>query len=386
MTMAPLRRRVRGRAGRAPACSPAPAARALTGTCVGPRVLLGSEARVRPARTDRRARPSAGLARSLGLLAGFAADALLGDPRRLHPVAGFGRLASRVEQATWADSRTRGLAHTVTLVGTTVAAGVAAERWCRPGFRTLVTTAAATWAVLGGRSLVGEGAALGRELASGDLTAARRRLPGLCGRDPAALDEHELVRAGVESLAENTSDAVVAPLFWGAVAGVPGLLGYRAVNTLDAMIGHRSLRYARFGWAAARLDDLANLLPARLTAALVAAGAPAVGGSPVAAAETWRRDGRAHPSPNAGPVEAAAAGALGVRLGGTTVYPYGPQERPRLGDGPPPSAADLARMARLSRLVGTASAVLAAVAAGSLTACRGEGRAGPARRNRRPVR
>ena len=161
-------------------------------------------------------------------------------------------------------------------------------------------------------------------------------------------------------MAENTADAVVAPLLWGALAGVPGLLGYRAVNTLDAMVGHRSPRYVRFGWAAARLDDVANLLPARVCALLTAAVAPAVGGSPGASLRAWRRDGGAHPSPNAGPVEAAAAGALGVTLGGRTVYPHGAEERPRLGDGPPPGAADLRRAARLSRLVGVAATGLAA--------------------------
>jgi adenosylcobinamide-phosphate synthase len=196
-----------------------------------------------------------------------------------------------------------------------------------------------------------------------DLAAARRRLPSLCGRDPESLDAAGMARAGVESLAENTSDAVVAPLFWGAVAGVPGLLGYRAVNTLDAMVGYRSPRYRRFGWASARLDDVANLVPARVCAALFTVLAPAVGGSPSGALAAWRRDSGGHPSPNAGPVEAAAAGALGVGLGGRTVYAHGVEERPRLGIGPTPTPVDLHRSARLSRLVGAAAAVLAGVLA-----------------------
>ena len=125
------------------------------------------------------------------------------------------------------------------------------------------------------------------------------------------------MRATVESVAENTSDAVVAPLLWGAVAGVPGLLGYRAVNTLDAMVGHLSARYARFGWASARADDVANAVPARVAALLAAAAAPVVGGEPRGALSAWRRDAHRHPSPNAGPVEAAFAGALGRRLGGS---------------------------------------------------------------------
>ncbi|MCX6463814.1 MAG: cobalamin biosynthesis protein, partial [Pseudonocardiales bacterium] len=252
--------------------------------------------------------------RALGLALGAVADALLGDPRRGHPVAGFGSLAAACERRTYRDDRVAGAGHVALLVGGAVVLGRVLERG--PGPWRVLVTAAATWTVLGGASLAGHGAALGAELAAGDLAAARERLPSLCGRDPAALDAAGLASAGTESLAENTSDAVVAPLFWGAVAGVPGLLGYRAVNTLDAMVGHRSPRYARFGWAAARLDDLANLVPARACAALTVLLAPAVGGSPRAALAAWRRDAGGHPSPNAGPVEAAAAGALGVGLGG----------------------------------------------------------------------
>jgi adenosylcobinamide-phosphate synthase len=197
-------------------------------------------------------------------------------------------------------------------------------------------------------------------LADGDLGAARAALPALAGRDPSALDPAGLARATVESVAENTSDAAVAPLFWGAVAGVPGLLGYRAVNTLDAMVGHRSPRYTRFGWAAARLDDAANWVPARLTAALTVACAPLVGGSASGALRTWWRDGAAHPSPNAGRCEAAMAGALGLRLGGRNVYGTRTEDRPLLGDGRPPVPADVRRAVRLSTAVWTSAAVLAA--------------------------
>jgi adenosylcobinamide-phosphate synthase len=298
----------------------------------------------------------------LGLLVGAAADVLLGDPRRGHPVAGFGRAAAALEERWYADSRAAGAAYTGALVGGAVLLGVLAERL--PA-RTL-TTAAATFVVLGGGSLAREGDALARELRREDLAAARRRIPSLCGRDPASLDAAGLARAGTESLAENTSDAVVAPLLWGAVAGVPGLLGYRAVNTLDAMIGYRSPRHLRFGWAAARLDDVVNWVPARVTALLTAAVAPLVGGSPGAALRAWRRDAATHPSPNAGPVEAAAAGALGVTLGGRTVYAHGVEARPRLGSGRPPAPADVRRAARLSRLVGAAAAVTAAVTAAAL--------------------
>ena len=296
-----------------------------------------------------------------GLVLGFAADLLFGDPRRWHPVAGFGRAAGALERRWWADSRVRGTAHVAACLGATVATGLLAGR-CgrhRPAAEALIT-AAATWTVLGGQSLCAEGRTMGRLLDRDDLTGARARLSHLAGRDPAGLGPAELARATVESLAENTSDALVAPLLWGAVAGLPGLLGYRAVNTLDAMIGHRSPRYRRFGWAAARLDDLANLGPARASALLATAAAPLVGGAPSAAVRAWRRDAGRHPSPNAGPVEAAFAGALGVTLGGVNRYGDRVENRGTLGDGPRPDAADIARAVRLSRLVGLGGLALAA--------------------------
>ncbi|MCT2587351.1 cobalamin biosynthesis protein [Actinophytocola sp. S1-96] len=305
-----------------------------------------------------------GMARAVGLLLGVAADGAFGDPRRGHPVAGFGRAAQRLERVLYRDHKLAGVAHVAVLGGGVVAAGALVERAGRhsPVVRTL-TTAAATWLVLGGRSLAVEGAAIGRELDAGELPAARERLPHLCGRDPSEMDAEGLARAAVESVAENTSDAVVAPLVWGAVAGVPGLLGYRAVNTLDAMVGYRSPRYRRFGWASARLDDVVNLLPARLAAALTVAGAPVVGGSWRGAWQSWHRDAAAHPSPNAGRVEAAFAGALEVRLGGRTVYPHGVEERPVLGEGRTPDSGHVTRAVELSRVVGGLAAVLAALTA-----------------------
>jgi adenosylcobinamide-phosphate synthase len=290
-----------------------------------------------------------------GLLAGVALDALTGDPRRGHPVAAFGRAATAVERRLYADARTRGAVFAGLCVLGAAGLGAAASRV--PARRTV--SAAATWAVLGGASLAREGRSMGRSLAAGDLAAARARLPHLCGRDPAALGAKELTRATVESIAENTSDAAVAPLLWGAAFGVPGLLGYRAVNTLDAMVGHRSPRYANFGWAAARADDVANWLPARLTGLLTVVCAPLAGGSPRAAYRVLRRDGGAHPSPNAGRCEAAFAGALGVRLGGVNVYGSRVEHRPELGDGRPPEPDDIARAVRLSRTVTLAAALLA---------------------------
>jgi len=297
----------------------------------------------------------------------MAADGVFGDPRRGHPVALFGTAAQRVERALYRDGKASGVAYTAAVGGTAVLFGAAIERWGRRGPVTqMITTALATWVVLGGASLATEGTAIGAEIDSGDLEAARRRLPSLCGRDPARLDQFGLSRAAVESVAENTSDAVVAPLVWGAVAGVPGLLGYRAVNTLDAMIGYRSPRYQRFGWAAARLDDLANLVPARLAALLTTLCAPVVGGSAAGAWRAWRRDASAHPSPNAGQVEAAFAGALEIRLGGRVRYAHGVEDRPVLGDGRTPDAGHVTRAVELSRLVGAVSCVVAAIVAALL--------------------
>jgi len=168
----------------------------------------------------------------------------------------------------------------------------------------------------------------------------------------------------VESVAENTSDAVVAPLLWGAVAGLPGLVAYRAVNTLDAMVGHRSARYLRFGWASARLDDVANWVPARVTLALTAACAPLLPGStPGAVLRVVRRDGGRHPSPNAGRCEAAFAGALGIRLGGTNIYGGVAETRPELGEGRGPEPGDIRRSIALSRAVTVSATALAVLIA-----------------------
>jgi adenosylcobinamide-phosphate synthase len=221
--------------------------------------------------------------------------------------------------------------------------------------------------VLGGASLRREADAMHELLVADDVPGARGRLSHLCGRDPSGLEAPDLARAVVESVAENTADAVVAPLFWGAVAGLPGLIAYRAVNTLDAMVGHRSPRYARFGWASARLDDLLNLAPSRVTALLTVAAAPTVsGGKDKARAardawQVWRRDGNRHPSPNAGQCEAATAGALGVRLGGRNTYGGAVEERPVLGaEGRSAQPSDVPLAARLSLLVGVGAAALAA--------------------------
>ncbi|MER7171210.1 cobalamin biosynthesis protein [Streptomyces mesophilus] len=301
-----------------------------------------------------------------GAAAGLLGDLLFGDPRRGHPVAVFGRAASAVERVLWRDHRTAGALHTAVCAGGAVALGALASHAVRRSpAASVALTAAATWTVVGGTSLVREARAVAAALDAGDVEAARERLPHLCGRDPQALDEAGIARAVVESVAENTSDAVVGALVWGAVAGVPGLLGFRAVNTLDAMVGHKSPKYRRYGWASARLDDVAGWPGARLTAAL----AVLAGGDPRGAVQAWQQDAGAHPSPNAGPVEASFAGALGVRLGGVLSYGGRVEHRPVLNDaGRAVQVADVERAVRLARRVNALA--LAVCAVGSVPAGR----------------
>ena len=282
--------------------------------------------------------------------AGLAADRLLGEPpAAVHPVVAFGRAMRAVEGVLHRDSRAAGVAHAAAGIGLGIAAGL------------LVRSAAvATWLAVAGRALERAALEVAAALDAGDLDRARALLPALVGRDPADLDEKEVARAVVESVAENTVDAVVAPACWALVAGAPGALGYRAVNTLDAMVGHRSPRYERYGWASARLDDVAGWVPARVTAALVAAARPR------SAAAVWtavRTQAPAHPSPNAGVAEAAFAAALGLRLGGESRYGDRVEIRPPLGTGRPAEPADIARAVALARDVGALSVVMSAISA-----------------------
>jgi adenosylcobinamide-phosphate synthase len=301
----------------------------------------------------------------VGLAVGYLADRVVGDPGRGHPVAGFGAAAVWLEARCYADRRAAGLVHTGALVGAGVALGVVVERLIsNRSWSTVVTTAAATWAVLGGRSLSREAATVAGQLADGSLLAARDQVRHLVGRDTAELSTDEVARATVESVAENASDAIVAPLLWGAVAGLPGLIGYRAVNTLDAMIGHRTPRYLEFGWAAARLDDLANWVPARLAALVTAAWAPLIGGTAGKAIDVVRRDAGRHPSPNAGVVEAAFAGALDVQLGGRNAYHGTVEDRGVLGNGRLVTVADIDRADRLAAAVSLTALVVAVLVRG----------------------
>ncbi|MCY4104729.1 MAG: adenosylcobinamide-phosphate synthase CbiB [bacterium] len=262
--------------------------------------------------------------------AGLLLDRLAGEPpAEAHPVAWFGHLMEWLEERIWADSRRRGIAYAA--VG--VAVGILAGRLLRS-----VTTAVAF--SVAGRELRRVAAGVGEAAARGDLERARAELPALVGRNPGDLGTSGVAAAVIESVAENSVDAVVAPAFWAVVSGAPGVLAYRAINTMDAMVGHRNEHYRRFGWAAARLDDLANYVPARIFAALVAAVVPERAREVLAAV---RRDAPAHPSPNAGVAEAAVAGALGRELGGP--LRYGPilENRAPLGTGPRPTPADVPR-------------------------------------------
>jgi adenosylcobinamide-phosphate synthase len=325
-----------------------------------------SQASSRPAGAGRRQprRPGWDWPLASGLIGGAVADVIIGDPARGHPVALFGQLMTALEQRVYADRAAAGIAYAAG--GLLLGAGplLVAARLTRgsPAGRAVITASTA-WAAVASRSLCAAARQIGTALAADDLAQARDALSCLCGRDPQSLDQAQITRAVVESVAENTSDAVVAPLIWGALAGPAGLSGYRAVNTLDAMVGHHSPRYERFGRASARLDDVASWIPARITALLAAACSPAVCGRPGITWRTARDYGPCHPSPNAGWCEAAFAGALGIRLGGVLSYSGRTEHRPEIGTGRPPQTSDISRAIRLSRAVTLSATALAAALA-----------------------
>jgi adenosylcobinamide-phosphate synthase len=313
-----------------------------------PRATGGAQGPSRASRATVCGQVRFGFAAAAGLLA----DRVLGEPPApVHPLGMFGRGMTALERRTWRDSRAAGAAYAATGVALGLGAGLALGPSPSAG-------AMATWVVVAGRALGDEARAIGERLVNDDLDGARRRLPALVGRDPDVLDAKGVARAVVESVAENTVDAVVAPACWAAVGGAPAAGAYRAINTLDAMVGHRNDRYRRFGWAAARLDDVANWIPARLTALLVAAVRPARARAVLDAIV----HPPAHPSPNAGVAEAAFAAALVLRLGGDTIYAGRIDPRPTFGAGRPPEGTDIDAAVRLSRDVTLA---LAALLAGS---------------------
>lgn len=294
-------------------------------------------------------------------LAALATEALAGYPDRLHrrlphPVVGLGALIDagerRLNRAERSPLHRRmgGAATVAATAGVAALAGLAASRLPGP-----VPTLAATLG-LAQRSLYDHVEAVARALEAEDLPAARAAVGRIVGRDTDALDPSGVAAAAIESLAESFNDGVVAPALWLALAGLPGLYAYKAVNTADSLIGHREPRWKDFGWAAARADDAMNLAPARFAGALIA----------LAGGRGWRsmfRDARRHASPNAGWPEAAMAGALGVRLGGPAAYDGVLTDRPTFGEGPPPGPADLRRA--LDLYVRACGLLWAAVAVGS---------------------
>lgn len=279
------------------------------------------------------------------LLLALFVDALLGDMRPLfsivpHPVAAFGRLVAKLErrlnrpQRSAADRRGRGIVLVVFAMALAAAVGwiiLLLTRPARWGWAVEIFVAAV---LLAQRSLYDHVLAVSRGLRDGGLPGGREAVRHIVGRDPESLDEHGVARAAIESLFENFSDGVVAPVFWYVIAGLPGLFAYKALNTLDSMIGHRNERYADFGFAAARLDTAANFVPARLAGAIIALAAIfGPGTQPQAALRTMLRDARKHRSVNAGWPEGAAAGALGLALAGPRRYGGRVVEDPWIGEG-----------------------------------------------------
>ncbi|QPF89423.1 adenosylcobinamide-phosphate synthase CbiB [Bradyrhizobium commune] len=276
-------------------------------------------------------------------------DALLGWPSPLfarigHPVTWLGRLIGAIDTA-WnrdfdppARRRAAGVAGALLVIVLSVVLGWVLQSLLPWGWVQTVLVGLLAWPLVALRSLHDHVAAVARPLQAGDIAGAREAVSRIVGRDPAALDETGIARAAIESLAENASDGIVAPVFWGALFGLPGIFGYKAINTLDSMIGHRSERHEAFGWAAARIDDVANFVPARLTGFLFVLLAP----RRLEALSCMTRDARRHRSPNAGWPEAAMAGALRVRLSGPRIYHGSATDEPWLNEGArDPLAADI---------------------------------------------
>lgn len=276
--------------------------------------------------------------------AGLALDALLGEPRRAHPLAAFGRLADGIESRLNRDAlgggagrRLLGALALLAAIGAPVAAAVAATAHA-PAWAALSIHAAALYFALGARSLWQHVRPIAGALVASDLARARALGARIVTRDLREGSPAEVARAAVESTLENGNDAVFAALFWFALGGAPGVIAYRLANTLDAMWGYKTPRHLHFGWAAARLDDAMNFVPARLTALTYA-----LLGETRLGLACWRSQGGAWESPNAGPVMAAGAGALGLELGGAARYHGNVEQRPRLGAGRAPEAADIER-------------------------------------------
>ncbi len=303
------------------------------------------------------------------MLVAVALDLALGWPdalyRRIgHPVTWLGALIARLD-AGWnrgGSRRLRGVWAAAMVIGLAGGLAAVAQAALPAGWAGILLGGMLAWPLVALRSMHDHVAAVAKPLLAGDLAAARHAVSMIVGRDPARLDRAGVGRAALESLAENSSDGIVAPLFWGVVAGLPGIAAYKAINTLDSMIGHRTARHEAFGWASARIDDLVNLAPARLTGVLFAL---AGGRRAAVALDTMQRDARAHRSPNAGWPEAALAGALGVRLSGPRHYGDRVADEPWLnGTAPDPTPEDLARGLALYRRAMAGAVALIALTAG----------------------
>ncbi|MEL6168759.1 MAG: adenosylcobinamide-phosphate synthase CbiB [Pseudomonadota bacterium] len=298
-------------------------------------------------------------------------DRALGWPdalyRRIgHPVTWIGAAIAAADRA-WnpggpgRTARLRGLGTTFGIIFLSAGTALGIAALMPTGLAGVCLTALLTWPLVAARSLDTHVAAVAPPLDAGDLDNARTAVAHIVGRDPTRLDEAGVARAAIESLAENTSDGVTAPLFWGALLGLPGIAAYKAINTLDSMIGYRTPRHVGFGWAAARIDDLVNLVPARLTGL----GFALMSARPSAALRTMARDARLHRSPNAGWPEAAMAGGLGIRVSGPRIYDGTKTTDPYVNAGrPDPGAADITRALGLyRRFLGLTFLSLLAVAA-----------------------
>jgi adenosylcobinamide-phosphate synthase len=307
------------------------------------------------------------------MLVAMATDAVLGWPKRLfrllgHPVTWLGRLIDRLDALCNRDSdppafrRAAGIVAAFIMIALPALLASAVQAQLAAGWSRILVAGFLAWPLVALRSLHDHVTAVAHPLQAGDIKAARAAVACIVGRDPAILDDAGIARATIESLAENASDGVVAPLFWGAIFGLPGIVGYKAINTLDSMIGHRTPRHEAFGWAAARIDDVANFVPARLTGLLFA----------LLSAErrvaTWCMicDGPRHRSINAGWPEAAMAGALGVRLSGPRIYHGEMANEPWLNAGArDPGASDVRQALKLYRramlLLAAALVILALV-------------------------
>lgn len=294
---------------------------------------------------------------AVAMLSAMLIDTLIGWPKALflrigHPVTWLGWVISGLEarlnhpNATTAHRKTMGVVAALITIGLAALPAWALQASLPQGWAATIVIGILAWPLVAVRSMYQHVVAVASPLARRDLAAARLAVSMIVGRDPAQLDEAGVARAATESLAENTGDGIVAPLFWGLIAGLPGIAAYKAINTLDSMIGHRTPRHEAFGWASAKIDDVANWVPARLTGLIFALAST----RPLAAMRCMAQDAHHHRSPNAGWPEAAMAGALGVRLSGPRQYGDRVAQEPWVNaNAPDPTAQDLRRALALYR-------------------------------------